>query len=130
MDISSSLAAKMATSKNLSIESPDEVNTSNSAPNSVTNEVQPDKVTLSPEAFEKLRQDTKQSTTGAEKSTDKQQELIEDIKEKIKELEQELKRLRNDKSEQSLEQQKNIQHQIAALNATLLELIGKQLNAV
>lgn len=103
-------------------------------------------VNISDEAKDKLAQE--QSDIGkdlAEKMLSKESEktpedsvsdierldkIIEDIQEQIKEIQQQIRALNGEKTEQARAQRKALDAQLSSLNATLLGLMGKKLDAI
>lgn len=58
------------------------------------------------------------------------EKMIEDIQEQIKEVQRQLSALKGEDSEQVKTQRKALEGQLASLNATLIGLMGKKLEAV
>lgn len=103
-------------------------------------------VTISSEAREKLAEE--QSNAGkkiaeqmqsksAENSTSENvseaqrlEKMIEDIQEQIKEVQRQISAVRGEKSEQAAAHRKALEGQLASLNATLIGLMGKKLEAI
>lgn len=89
-----------------------------------------EKVTISEEALAMFRQDA--SKTSESKSTEgsANDKLIEQIKEQIENIKQQLSRIKHDKSEEAEQQRRQLQMQLNTLNATMLDLLGKKLDAI
>jgi hypothetical protein len=89
-----------------------------------------EKVNISEDAYAVLRQEkteAKEATSSEDSATDR---LIERIKEQIEEVKQKLGRLKHDKSEEAAQQRQQLQLQLNTLNATMLDLLGKKLDAI
>jgi hypothetical protein len=89
-----------------------------------------EKVSISAQALALFHQE---STDTADKSTVKEStndKLIDSIKLKIVVVKQQLSQIRHDQSEESTQQRRQLQLQLATLNASMLDLLGKKLDAL
>lgn len=91
---------------------------------------QEDKVNISSQALSKFQQEQNASTSNKSVKDDINDRAITDIKKQIEALKQELNKVKYDRSEQAQREKKMLQYQINALNASLLDLLGKKLNAL
>lgn len=89
-----------------------------------------EKLTISEQALAMFRQDSIQEQTSTSTSDDKNDKLIGKIKEQIEAVKQKLSRLKNDKGEVAEQERRQLQLQLATLNASMLDLLGKKLDAV
>ena len=90
-----------------------------------------EKLSISEQALAMFRQDSTK-TQGNEKSTqdNTNDKLLEKIKEQIETVKRQLSRIKNDKGEAVEQQRRQLQLQLATLNATMLDLLGKKLDAI
>ncbi|UUO22576.1 hypothetical protein FGD67_04795 [Colwellia sp. M166] len=89
-----------------------------------------EKVTISEQALAMFRQEpseTQEATSAADSTNDK---LLEEIKEQIEEVQKKLSRIKNDKGEAADQQRRQLQLQLSTLNASMLDLLGKKLDAI
>jgi chromosome segregation ATPase len=104
-------------------------------------------VDISPQAQEKLAQEkneltqklelkkTNTNSKGVEESNKNNEaksldKLIEDTQDRIKEFQKKLRSLRSENSEEAKQEQKMLESQIMSLNAILISLFGKKLEAL
>ena len=73
-----------------------------------------------------------ETVSGQENESDIERldKMIEDIKEQIEETQRELSALNSDKSEQAEEKRKQLELDLMVLNATLIGLMGKKMDAL
>ncbi len=90
-----------------------------------------EKLSISEQALAMFRQDSTK-TQGSKESTpdNTNDKLLEKIKEQIEKVKQQLSRIKNDKGEAADQQRRQLQLQLATLNATMLDLLGKKLDAI
>jgi hypothetical protein len=89
-----------------------------------------EKVTLSAQALALFHDE---STDIAEKSSIKEStndKLIDSIKQQVEAVKQQLSQIKHDNSEESAQQRRQLQLQLATLNASMLDLLGKKLDAI
>ena len=89
-----------------------------------------EKETISEQALAMFRQEpseTQEATSAADSTNDK---LLEEIKEQIEEVQKKLSRIKNDKGEAADQQRRQLQLQLSTLNASMLDLLGKKLDAI
>ena len=99
-----------------------------------------EKVTISEQALAMFRQEpseTQEATSAADSTNDKLLEEIEKThfplaisKEQIEEVQKKLSRIKNDKGEAADQQRRQLQLQLSTLNASMLDLLGKKLDAI
>lgn len=89
-----------------------------------------EKLTISEEALSLFRQNPteKSDTASAQEATNNK--LLEQIKEQIEAVRQQLSRIKNDKGEEAEKQRRQLQMQLTTLSASMLDLLGKKLDAI
>jgi len=88
-----------------------------------------EKVSLSEQALALFRQ--KPATTSNENTQDNiNEKLLKQIKAQIETLKRQLSRIKHEKNETTEQQRRQLQLQLATLNASLLDLLGKKLDAI
>ena len=97
---------------------------------SLSETLEDEKVSISQEALTKLRQNSTEQSKGKSIEEQVNDKALENIKEQIEQLKQKLSRIKHEKTEEAQQQRKQLQYQISALNATMLDLLGKKLNAL
>ncbi len=99
----------------------------------VSNTLAEDKVSISKEAFSALNQKLQENTSETSKSTIEtsiNDKNIENIKKQMEALKQQINQLKYDKSEKADRMRRQLQNQVNALNASLLDLLGKKLSTI
>ncbi|KXJ50531.1 MAG: hypothetical protein AXW17_10275 [Colwellia sp. Phe_37] len=98
--------------------------------NSTSKALAEEKVTISEQALAMFRQDPAQAEKATSTSDSTNDKLLEKIKEQIEAVKQKLSRIKNDKGEAADQQRRQLQLQLATLNASMLDLLGKKLDAI
>lgn len=87
-------------------------------------------VTISEQALALFRQD---STNTADSNSAKEganDNLLKQVKEQIETVKQQLRKIKNEQGESAVRQRRQLQLQIATLNASMLDLLGKKLDGL
>lgn len=91
-----------------------------------------EKSQLGQKLAEQLNAKRDEAVSGQENESDIERldKMIEDIKEQIEETQRELSALNSDKSKQAEEKRKQLELDLMVLNATLIGLMGKKMDAL
>ncbi|WP_286265874.1 hypothetical protein [Thalassotalea atypica] len=92
--------------------------------------VKEDKVSISSQALALFQQEKSQNTNTQSVESSVNDQAIENIKKQLEKLKQELNNIQHDNSEDAKRERRMLQGQINALNASMLDLLGKKLNGI
>lgn len=95
-----------------------------------TDALNKDKVNISQQAFSQLSLNKQKTDQADVASTSPIDRALDNIKKQLEKLKQEFDKIKFDKTEAAKVQRNAIQRQINALNASLLDLLGKKLNSL
>ncbi|AZQ85044.1 hypothetical protein EKO29_14280 [Colwellia sp. Arc7-635] len=89
-----------------------------------------EKLTISEEALSLFRQNPTEKSDTASAQETANDKVLEQIKEQIEAVKKQLSRIKNDKGEEAEQQRRQLQVQLATLSASMLDLLGKKLDAI
>lgn len=89
-----------------------------------------EKLTISEEALSLFRQNPTEKSDTASAQEAANDKVLEQIKEQIEAVKKQLSRIKNDKGEEAEQQRRQLQVQLATLSASMLDLLGKKLDAI
>lgn len=89
-----------------------------------------EKLTISEEALSLFRHNPTEKSDTASAQETANDKVLEQIKEQIEAVKKQLSRIKNDKGEEAEQQRRQLQVQLATLSASMLDLLGKKLDAI
>ena len=89
-----------------------------------------EKVTISEQAMALFRQDGTKNSDSKSAEEGINDKLLKQVKEQIESVKQQLSKIKNEQGESAVRQRRQLQLQIATLNASMLDLLGKKLDAI
>lgn len=89
-----------------------------------------EKVTISEQALALFRQDGTNNPDRKSAEEGINDKLLKQVKEQIEAVKQQLSKIKNQQGESAVRQRRQLQLQVATLNASMLDLLGKKLDAI